>query len=214
MKSLFIALPIHRFWAHESQAGLEACLLHSEKKIQLLTLRKMYEESLIQRARNTLIKDYLEKSKAEYFFFMDDDVVPINHDALELLTESGKDIIAGAYIMKKPPYKPTFYPLAGAEIPDLRGKKEPIEVQYVATGFTLYSREVCRAVYDAHQYPFDCMHVSPIGYLSEDWVFCHRARELGFKCFIHPLVELGHLGTYAYSMNDYYFFRERGDYNA
>jgi glycosyltransferase involved in cell wall biosynthesis len=202
-KTVFVGIPIHRSWSHESQTYFEKNL-QAARSYEVVTLFKMYEESLIQRARNNIMRNFLEKSRADYFFFIDDDIVPMNPDAIDQLVEADKDIIAGVYIMKKPPYKPTFYPLNGEPLPDIRKLSEPFQVDYVATGFTLYRRNVCRAMFDNTPYPFDCFDVPKIGYLSEDWAFCHRAKALGFKCWIHPKPQLAHLGIYAYSLSDYY----------
>ena len=50
----------------------------------------------------------------------------------------------------------------------------------------------------------------PIGsgkrqYLSEDWAFCERARECGFKIWAAPWVKLTHSGVYDY-VNDFRVF--------
>ena len=40
-----------------------------------------------------------------------------------------------------------------------------------------------------------------IGYIGEDFLFCDRARELGFEVWIDPSITLGHMGVQEYTGN-------------
>lgn len=48
-----------------------------------------------------------------------------------------------------------------------------------------------------------------IGELGEDLSFCNKAKQLGFRVFADPQVLPGHIGQYAYSVDDYRFHVER-----
>jgi len=39
-------------------------------------------------------------------------------------------------------------------------------------------------------------------YLSEDWAFCQRAKEAGFKLWVYPGIRVGHYGSYMYTLED------------
>jgi len=202
---IFIGLPIHRYWAHESNDYFNQCLDYAQNW-DLHTLFKLYEESLIQRARNTILEKFLE-SNADFLFFLDDDIVLIEPNSIDLLVAADKDIIGAPCVCKKPPYRPNFFPFQ-EQYPDLRGHKDPFKIKYLGTSCMLIKREVAQRVKKHFKYPFDCFENKDGIYLSEDWAFCDRAYRLGYECFVHPLIPAGHLGIYAFSMSDYYAFKE------
>lgn len=212
-KKVFVAVASHRGWNHESQNSFNQNVIAAQNW-SLHTLSVLYEESLIQRARERLAREFLS-SQAEYLFFMDDDIVLFDKDTIDLLIKANKDIIGGVYIMKKPPHVPVFYPFT-KEYPDLGGN-EPIVVRYASTGCLLISRRCVEKLYKEHEYPFECFNATikqPWSereekiYLSEDWAFCHRANALNFNVWIHPKPVLGHLGKYAFSVNDWLAMRK------
>jgi hypothetical protein len=43
--------------------------------------------------------------------------------------------------------------------------------------------------------------VTEEGYMGEDFLFCDRARELGFDVWIDPSISLGHMGVQEYTGN-------------
>jgi hypothetical protein len=43
--------------------------------------------------------------------------------------------------------------------------------------------------------------VTSEGYMGEDFLFCDRARELGFDVWIDPTISLGHMGVQEYTGN-------------
>jgi hypothetical protein len=47
---------------------------------------------------------------------------------------------------------------------------------------------------------FDFM-LTDEGYMGEDFLFCDRARELGFEVWIDPSISLGHMGVQEYEGN-------------
>lgn len=202
------AVPIHRFWSPESEQSLLENIHHA-KNWQLGSILKVYEESLIQRGRNLLLENFL-KTDSDYLFFLDDDVVLLDDNAVDKLVEAEADIIGGMVVCKKPPFRPNWLPL-GLKYDDLRGKEHPVRVRYVSTSCMLIRREVCKEIKRSSKYPFDCFEIEIPDrgnvYLSEDWAFCERARENAFlNISIHPKVSCGHIGKYIYNMEDFYSF--------
>lgn len=212
MKKVFIGIPIHRHWYHESQRLLEDNIIKA-KGWQLGMLFKVYEESLIQRARQTIFKRFLE-SDCDFLFFVDDDILLFSPDTINQLVEMNKDIVGGLYICKKPPYNPVYMPFE-KQYHDFTQEKHPRLVRFVSTGCMLISKKAAHAMSISHKYPFDCYEttitkgsgenqIEETLYLSEDWAFCDRASKAGFDIWINPKPILGHLGSYAFSINDYY----------
>lgn len=209
-KKIFIGVPIHRNWQHESEDFLRQNI-QAAQSWEVHSLLKLFEESLIQRARNKILSEFL-KTDAEYLFCLDDDIVLIEPFSIDLLINADKDLIGVNYVVKKQPFHPVFFPLE-SEYPDTRQLQNPFEVLYAGTGALLIKRAVVEKMAKKFKYPFDCFeaNIPRKGnvYLSEDWGFCHRARQLGFKTFIHPKITVGHLGVYAYSINDYYSYNRK-----
>lgn len=102
---------------------------------------------------------------------------------------------------------------------------EPLEVRHVGTGFMRIKREVFTTMIEKYgdEIMFDYAGDEPtfkgvsgfdffpagidkrfeVGtgkrqYLSEDWFFCERARECGYKIYAAPWVRLVHTGPYDY----------------
>jgi GT2 family glycosyltransferase len=121
-----------------------------------VSFSKIYNESLITRARNNLAKEFLD-SDADYLFFVDADE-GFNVDDVVKMIESGKDLIGGVYPMKNINWENVRKAaIAGKEnLSDYSGifamnflpgetsirLNEPIEVSEVATGLMLISRKV------------------------------------------------------------------------
>ena len=100
---------------------------------------------------------------------------------------------------------------------------EPVEVQELGTGFLMFGREVLErhmeAYPDDHYTPdnigmkgfdgerkvhafFDCtIDPDTNRYLSEDYYFCHRSRDIGLKVWMCPWMNLDHYGTFKFAGN-------------
>jgi hypothetical protein len=98
------------------------------------------------------------------------------------------------------------------------------EILYAGTGFLLVRREAYETIRRELQLPlcnerfggrpmvpyFQPMsHIESVGsgtgghwYLAEDFAFCERARQAGFKVFADTRVRLMHYGNYGYSWED------------
>ena len=90
-------------------------------------------------------------------------------------------------------------------------------IKYAATGFLAVARRVfermardlplCNQKDSIPMYPFYTPFVDkddsgdPV-YLSEDWAFCEQARRLGFGVWANPTVNLIHVGSHHYQLED------------
>lgn len=211
MKTIYTAIPIHREWCHESQDAFHKQIVYSREKkrgYRFDGMMKMYDESLIPRARHNLLECFLT-SKKDFLLFFDSDIVFLKPTDIEMLVKADKPIIGGVTVCKKPPYKPNFIVDRGNHC-DLRWKTKPIKVRYVATSCMLIRKDVALAVAEKFKYPFECFEDENGTYLSEDYAFCHRAKRLGFQSWIHPLVHSAHLGVYTFTIDDYYNYNKIG----
>jgi hypothetical protein len=126
----------------------------------------------------------------------------------------GKDITAGAY-PRRSKDKNFFADLYFDENQDLEFDGSLMRLERVGTGFMLIQRHVIEAMVAAHPewfYDFKGEQVCGVfdfqnrdgRYLGEDYLFCDRAREHGFKIHIDVDISLPHVGTEAFENN----FRE------
>lgn len=93
-----------------------------------------------------------------------------------------------------------------------------IEIKYAATGFLHVRREVYEAIQQKLELPtcnipsgrpivpYFLPLLAPIDgslfYLSEDYSFCERARQAGFKIIADTAIRLWHIGSYRYGWED------------
>lgn len=175
-------------------------------------------ESLVQRARNTLCASFL-KTDFQKMLFVDADIRFSAQDVAHLWNLQA-DVAVGLYRMKK-----EGAPLAawvnGKMVEDLPA--EPFEVDYAGTGFMMIDRTVLESFRlkwpeRAHEEGFagDCFAWFDPGvrfltglpeiykeregayYCSEDYAFCADWRSMGGKIVAHPEVKLGHVGRQIY----------------
>jgi hypothetical protein len=100
-----------------------------------------------------------------------------------------------------------------------------VEVLYGATGFMHVRREVYLKIqhqlalplanerFGSPMIPFFYPLLHPkedgIWYLAEDFAFCQRARQCGYKIIADTSIRLWHIGTYTYGWEDSGIERER-----
>ncbi len=189
-------------------------------------------ESLIPRARNRCVAEFLANPTASHLLFIDADI-GFTADAVFRLMAHDKPIIGGLYRRKQldrvewvwnrlPPDEEKRNPQTGA-----------ISCAAVGTGFMMIKREVFgRMIEDSiepddgsgvlrsrlryltadgdgdpggwrdHTYAFfDCWIDETGNYLSEDYAFCRRWRDLGGDVWADPGCLLQHVGTTTFAGN-------------
>lgn len=194
----------------------------------------MMNESLIDRARNGLVSEFLNKSDADYLLFVDADVQFRAEDVLAMMSYE-KDIMCGPY-----PKKHINWPIIieaikhGVVDPNalerLVGEyvftpldnnqkiEEIVRVSEAGTGLMLIKREVfikMKEAFPENYYVSDSsqdvlagikrdMHaffrtaIVDNRYLSEDYYFCHKWREIGGDVWLFPWAMTTHFGTYGF----------------
>jgi len=166
-------------------------------------------ESNVNRARNSCAAKFLA-GDATHLMFVDADIHFNPTDIVKLVAHD-KDIVGGIYPQKTLPPKMVVNTLDNA-----RTEGDLIEVGTLGTGFMLIKRGVFDRMIDAgtqkytdsiglskvednHQYDFfNCTIDSQGRYLTEDWSFCRKWRELGGAIWADTTIALAHVGYYRF----------------
>jgi hypothetical protein len=210
---------------------LQDQFFHRDMKLQHCF---MMNESLIDRARNGLVHEYLTKSDAEYLLFIDADIQFRAEDVLAMMSYE-KEIICGPY-----PKKHINWPViieavkSGIEDPgvleNLVGEyvftplepnpkmEEIIKVSEAGTGMMLIERSVFKKLQEAfpennyvsdhsrdvysgtekRMHAFFRTDIVNGRYLSEDYYFCQKWREVGGDVWLFPWAQTTHYGTFGF----------------
>jgi hypothetical protein len=165
----------------------------------------MSYDSLVQRARNDLVRLALEQ-RYDDLIFMDSDQEWDPAWIFQLLAH--KEDVVGGTVVKK-----SDQPLFNVKI-----LKSPlqidgnglIEVESVGTGFLKISRSALEAVWNISEEYINegrkCRMVFDVKLIngelvSEDNVFCAKWRGLGNQVWIDPTMTCGHVGVKKYTGN-------------
>lgn len=175
------------------------------------TMETMTNESLISRARNTLVAKFLNNPESTHLMFIDADIGWEPWHLLALLNRQ-VDVIGGLYPMKTLPVKWVVNGFDGAET----GDDGLQEVSKTGTGFMLVKRDVFEKLnahpavkpfnndiglpkeLDQHLRTYYDTAVRENRYYSEDWTFCENWRDIGGKIWVDKRILLRHTGTYTF----------------
>lgn len=147
--------------------------------------------------RTRLVKRAMEETDAEYFFFLDDDVIPPSNVLTALLSHQ-KPIVCGIYWTREP--KKCRCPAAYVErgtgpntryVPiSLERGKRLVEVDYAGLGCALIRRSIFEKL-SAPWFEYKIHH-------GEDFYFFEKvARETGVKPLIDMDVKCRHIGVFS-----------------
>ena len=163
-------------------------------------------ESNVNRARNTCASKFLS-GDATHLMFVDADIKFNPTDVVKLLTHD-KDIVGGIYPQKTLPPKMVVNTIDN-------GKREGnlIEVGTIGTGFMPIKRTVFEKLIEEGATPyndqmelinnnqydfFQCTIDSRGRYLTEDWSFCRRWRQVGGEVWADLDIALEHVGYFRF----------------
>jgi hypothetical protein len=171
-------------------------------------------ESLITRARNTILSAFHVRPEFTHLLFLDGDVL-LPAAGLHALLDSGRDVIGAAVALKG-------LNADGSRIFNFGGcigeEGRLYKTERLGTAAILLSRNAVNALvedaiansrcynrpsttrgeYDAAVH-YDVFRVGVIGdeYISEDFFACHTLRRLGFDVFVDPTIVTRHHGQLA-----------------
>lgn len=221
MESVFVAMCVHR----DLRAKIFnlARTLERTKDINI-EFNILDGDALIDRSRSRIATFFLEQKKeSDIILFLDDDIVyepETIFKQIRLIRENNLDIVGATYATKDQYKKPglTFKGLNNVDKYVMGKDGAVVEVQYISTGCMAIKRNVLEKMSQSDMvhlcypetyrfYPFfmPMEHKTEAGiwtYLSEDWAFCQRARDLGFKVHLDCSSKLEHIGDYNYDWND------------
>jgi hypothetical protein len=217
-RSVFIALPAYDFKVSLKLAISLARFAQSAPQHGIdIQIGSICGCSVVSRARNLLVKDFLESSCTD-LLFIDSDINFEPDDILRLLSWSEdpkKGIVAG--VPRTRSEHKTY--IANLDYDDghelTMNSMGLVRATHVATAFMMVRREVFETLVEAHKEweyydtrtdrvlnaVFD-FKVTEAGYMGEDFLFCDRAREHGYEVWIDPTIKLGHMGVQEY-VGDY-----------
>ena len=153
---------------------------------------------------HSLINDVVNKKRFSHLMWASDDTIP-SEDIIVRLVNDDKDIISGVY-RTRDPNTPTLA-VWGGDTESFNKYLEDgavIEREFSSGHSLLMKQEVVSAVYDAHP-ELDFVTAEGVTIRSlfmpfirdkkiylNDWAFCQRAKDLGFKCWVDFGVKLNH----------------------
>ena len=165
----------------------------------------MAYDSLVQRARNDLVKLAVEEDFDDLIFIDSD--VEWNPEWVFKLLDYKEDVVGGCYPKKSDqPQFPVHALKEGLKLEE----NGLIEVDGLPTGFLKISREALKKVWDASEEYINENKVARMVFdikvmdgqlVSEDIVFCRKWHDLGGKIFIDPTMTCNHIGVKKYSGN-------------
>ncbi|MHA1613851.1 MAG: glycosyltransferase family 2 protein [Candidatus Thorarchaeota archaeon] len=192
MKSIDICMPIWRAPIDPQIVCSIASLLKMKEYDVNLIVERGFQAA---EARNKLV----EKSKADYLFFMDSDSLVTPQD-LKQLVEDDKDIVSGVYFMRGMPYNPVIYKTCWqGGFKFLHDVGDGLErIDGCGMGCCLIKRHVFEKV-RSPWFEFNMLGNGS----TEDFDFCRKASQEGFQLWADWRIKIGHVGSYVFSYGDW-----------
>ena len=148
-------------------------------------------KAMIDTARNSLVQEALKESSYTHLLMIDDDMTFDSDFALKLL-EHDVDIVGALAFKRRPDYQPCVYrqdPKTEKYFPILPTVYQEVDV--VGTGGILINMEVFKKM----KFPWFTTYYDTEGnHFSVDFDFCIKAKKAGFKIFVDPNAQMGHIG--------------------
>lgn len=212
-RKLFVALPAYDFKVSLKLAVSLARLAQMLPQHGVeLSIGSICGCSVVSRARNLLVKDFLDTDSTD-LMFIDADINFEPDAVLRLMawaSDPKKGIVGGVPRTRKTD-KVYIAQLDQDEDGLTMNGMGLVRAKRIATAFMMVRREVFeRLVNENPQWNyfdhntdrqlnavFDFL-VTEEGYMGEDYLFCDRARAIGYEIWIDPTIKLGHMGVQEY----------------
>jgi hypothetical protein len=207
-RSLFIAVPVYKSKYRAFEESLSGTVATLQKLGIPHTVCELWGDSLITRARNMLVRSFLESGCTD-MLFLDADLQFHASDVVRLFL-SGHKLCGAPYPAKTEGGFLIGNPLVVDGMVETRDGWA--KAQDIPTGFMLVAREVFEAV-SKHTDEVDDDVIGGNGrpyriffdtgvqgrqYLSEDWLFTRFARLAGFEPWLDMKAKIRHWGDYGY----------------
>jgi GT2 family glycosyltransferase len=204
MDTVTIACPTNRGIQPKTFQCLMELVAHGGYNFHIVVASEGYT---IAENRNYIAVQALN-NKSDYLLMIDDDMV-FPPDTLDKLISNKKDICGVAYHSRGSSYKIKIVPgeiMAIAE--PVKGKyinletetdpkyKDVFECYATGTGIILIK---CDVFYKIKRPWFEfSFHETGQCKEGEDWNFCFKAKDKGFKIYTDPTIKVGHIGEIIY----------------
>lgn len=167
-----------------AMAYAQLCLASAAFPLQLITVKS----SIVAQARNNGV-EHAREFGADYLLFLDSDMVFPPTVLLRLVLHR-KDIVGATYTRRVAPFDALGSKLA--EQPAVLSG-DLLEMHRIPTGCLLINMQVFNKLAEPY-FRFDTDDKGQI--VGEDYVFCDRAREAGFRIWCDAFLsrEIGHIG--------------------
>ena len=208
--NLLIGTPAYGGMVHSDFAN--ALLGYQQAQIAF-SLMTIGNESLITRARNTIVSEFAARAEFTHLLFLDADVM-LPAPGLRRLLDAGRDVVGAAVALKGRNRSGGRIFNVGRLVGEDRGH---YLVERIGTAALLLSRRAVDAlIADARadgriyergwlvrglalqagvQYDVFRTGVVDAEYLSEDFWVCRELRRLGFPIHLDPMIVTRHSGT-------------------
>lgn len=211
--SITIALPSHdqKLFLDTSMAlGHSMCaLMNNGVKFNIST---MPGDSMVARARNSLISSWYREMDTEYLMFIDTDMGWNPNDMIRLLMDAkvgDYDVVAAIGRRKTDESESYCYLMFDDNRAMVDPKTGCFEVRSVGAAFMLISRRIVQKMIESFGDEVDYIHTDgklywelfwngrmpDRHYWSEDYTFCDLVRKVGSRVMVNPHIALTHWGT-------------------
>ncbi len=209
MIKLFIATP-----AFDGKVDVRFACALAETRLFLATnfidtvIRINTSGSLLVRERNDLIKEFL-KTDATHMMCIDSDI-GWHPMAIKRLIDLDEDFVGSLYPARGPERCFLFRGVYGEDKRMDVSQKGLLEMEYIPAGFMLLKRSMLEKMIahfpelyyipkDENLKHMDGHHLFAVELMDgefwgEDYTFCRRARQAGFKIWVDPCIVLDHAG--------------------
>lgn len=164
--------------------------------------------SIIQNSRNYLCKVFLERG-FDWLYFWDADLVIHDLTFLEKLLDTAHtlnaQVVGGVYRIKAPGQKTSVTRYLDSSRTPLKSEnyklgelKTPQLVDCIATGSMLIKRQVLETIPDPW---FEFQDFKNLGVWPEDYTFCDKAHQYGFKVAVDPRFNTYHWGYASWTFS-------------
>ena len=181
-----------------------------------LHISAAYNDALIDRARSSVSEGFL-RSGFEVMVMVDHDLSWGQGDLLRIAKKAHElQAIVGAAVSKRNRGDGIASRIIETGIMGV-GTDRLAAADFVGGAFTAYPRKIVEAVFNTMRQTTqgfrpgflpattpDTNDPTKDFYLSEDWAFCKRALDLGFKCYVDLLPKIGHWGVKCWTVADAY----------
>ena len=158
--------------------------------------------SHLSRNRNMCCHTALDEGH-DWLLFLDSDIGIGDPGFLEMMMDTAyrfdAQIVCGAYKIKEQNTGVSRYPiglLRDGVYENMESVRERRLVDAGGTGIMLIKREVLERMEEPW---FTIVDGKDLFVMPEDWEFCRKARELGFKIAVDPRFETRHYGFYSWT---------------